>query len=99
MPDEKLLQYRLRGPMSRSSTGTATFATTEPFSLTCSERDVEIEEYRYVLEECIRYRARVRPHLAPNRTGRRSCEKIGARAKGPFHFLGLRLSDSIPARK
>ena len=28
--------------------------------LICSERDVEVAEYRRVLEECIRYRDRIR---------------------------------------
>jgi hypothetical protein len=29
----------------------------------CSERDVDVDEYRKVLEEAIRYRDRVRPQL------------------------------------
>ena len=37
------------------------FRSDGAFLLVCSERDVEIEEYRRVLEECIRYRDRVRP--------------------------------------
>ena len=28
--------------------------------LVCSERDVDVAEYRKVLEECIRYRERIR---------------------------------------
>ena len=28
--------------------------------LACCERDVDVEEYRRVLEECLRYRERVR---------------------------------------
>ena len=32
--------------------------------LFCCERDVDVKEYREVLEECIRYRNRVRPLLA-----------------------------------
>jgi hypothetical protein len=32
--------------------------------LLCSERDVDIEEYRRVLEAAIGYRARVRPQMA-----------------------------------
>ena len=31
----------------------------------CSERDVDVVEYRRVIEECIRYRNRVRPSLLP----------------------------------
>ena len=37
------------------------FRSDGAFFLVCSERDVEIEEYRRVLEECIRYRDRGRP--------------------------------------
>jgi hypothetical protein len=33
------------------------------FMMFCSERDVDVNEYREVLEECIRYRNRVRPQL------------------------------------
>ena len=31
--------------------------------LFCCEREVEIEEYRKVLQDCLRYRERVRPQL------------------------------------
>ncbi|PYT07046.1 MAG: hypothetical protein DMF60_07935 [Acidobacteria bacterium] len=34
------------------------------FMMLCSERDVDVSEYRRVLEEAIRYRDRVRPQLA-----------------------------------
>lgn len=33
--------------------------------LLCSERDVDVKEYRRVIEDCIRYRNRVRPTLLP----------------------------------
>jgi len=32
--------------------------------LICSERDVDVKEYRSVLEACIRYRDRVRPSMS-----------------------------------
>ena len=31
------------------------------FMILCSERDVDVDEYRAVLEQCIRYRDRARP--------------------------------------
>jgi hypothetical protein len=33
------------------------------FMILCSERDVDVVEYREVLAQCIRYRDRVRPAL------------------------------------
>jgi hypothetical protein len=63
MPDEKMREY------SPDWTGEQVMAWDENFRddgllfLLCSERDVDVEEYRSVLEECIRYRDRVRAEL------------------------------------
>jgi hypothetical protein len=63
MPDEKMREY------SPDWTGEHVMVWDENFRddgllfLLCSERDVDIEEYRSVLEECMRYRDRVRAEL------------------------------------
>ncbi|HKP85684.1 MAG TPA: hypothetical protein VJZ26_06295 [Blastocatellia bacterium] len=63
MPDEKMREY------SRAWTDEQVMAWDENFRddgylfLLCSERDVDVEEYRSVLEECMRYRDRVRGEL------------------------------------
>jgi hypothetical protein len=61
MPDEKLLQYSPAWPDEQVIDWDGNFRDDGALFLICSERDVEIEEYRRVLEECVRYRARVRP--------------------------------------
>ena len=66
MPDEKMREY------SPDWTGEQVMAWDENFRddgllfLLCSERDVDVEEYRNALEECIRYRDRVRAQLTGN---------------------------------
>jgi hypothetical protein len=61
MPDEKLLEYSPAWPDEQVIDWDGNFRDDGALFLTCSERDVEIEEYRHVLEECIRYRSRIRP--------------------------------------
>jgi hypothetical protein len=61
MPDEKLKQYSPVWPDHQVIDWDGNFRDDGALFLTCSERDVEIEEYRRVLEDCIRYRERVRP--------------------------------------
>ncbi len=61
MPDDKLRQYSAAWSDEHLATWDGNFRDDGALFLVCSERDVDIEEYRQVLEECIRYRARVRP--------------------------------------
>lgn len=63
MPDEKMREY------SPSWTDEQVIAWCDDFKddgtlmITCSEREVEIEEFRRVLAQAIAYRNRVRPTL------------------------------------
>jgi len=67
MPDEKMQTY------SKSFTDEQVIEWDENFRndgnlmLLCSERDVDVDEYRRVLEQCIEYRDRVRSTLLGNR--------------------------------
>ena len=61
MPDEKLEEYSLDWSDGQVIDWDGNFRSDGALFLICSERDVEIEEYRRVLEECVRYRDRVRP--------------------------------------
>ena len=63
MPDEKMRQYRPEWTDDEVIAWDGNFKDDGSLMLICSERDVEIEEYREVLEECLRYRDRVRPTL------------------------------------
>ncbi len=63
MDDEKMQQY---DPSWRDDEVIAwddNFRDDGTLMLLCCERDVEIDEYRQVLAECIAYRDRVRPLL------------------------------------
>jgi hypothetical protein len=67
MPDEKMRQY------SSGWTGEQTIAWDNNFRddgnlmLLCCERDVDVREYRKVLENCIEYRKRVRAIVTNDR--------------------------------
>jgi hypothetical protein len=61
MPDEKLRQYTPAWSDGQVIDWDGNFRSDGALFLICSERDVEVEEYRRVLEDCIRYRDRVRP--------------------------------------
>ena len=63
MPDEKMTQYSPSWTDDQVREWDGNFKDEGDFMIMCSERDVEIEEYREVLEACIRYRDRVRPTL------------------------------------
>lgn len=63
MPDEKMTQYLPSWTDDQVREWDGNFKDEGDFMIMCSERDVEIEEYRQVLEACIRYRDRVRPTL------------------------------------
>jgi hypothetical protein len=60
MPDEKLRQYSAAWTDERVVDWDGNFRDDGALMLICSERDVEVAEYRKVLEECIRYRDRLR---------------------------------------
>ena len=63
MPDEKMQMYSPTWSDKQVIEWDDNFTNEDTLLLLCSERDVEIDEYRKVLEQCIRYRDRVRPEL------------------------------------
>jgi hypothetical protein len=63
MPDEKMRQYSSAMSDEQVIEWDGNFKDDGDFMMLCSERDVDVEEYRQVLEACIRYRDRVRPAL------------------------------------
>jgi hypothetical protein len=64
MDDEKMRQYSPAWTDEQVLEWDAdNFRDDGSLFLMCSERDVEIEEYRSVLERCIEYRNRVRARL------------------------------------
>jgi hypothetical protein len=60
MPDEKMQQYSPDWSDDQVIEWDGNFTAEGHLMLPCSERDVEIEEYRQVLAACMRYRDRVR---------------------------------------
>ena len=60
MPDEKILEYSPSWSDEQLIEWDGNFKDDGDFMILCSERDVEVDEYRDVLEACIRYRDRVR---------------------------------------
>lgn len=60
MPDEKMRQYSPSLSDEQVMEWDGNFKSDGDFMILCSERDVEVAEYREVLEQCIRYRDRVR---------------------------------------
>jgi len=64
MPDEKMQEYSPARTDEQLITWDGSFRDDGNLMLFCCERDVDVQEYRAVLEECIRYRNRVRPLLA-----------------------------------
>ena len=63
MPDEKMTQYSPAWSDDQVIEWDGNFTDERNLLLLCCERDVEINEYRRVLEECIRYRNRIRRNL------------------------------------
>ncbi|MGE0102820.1 MAG: hypothetical protein AB7H86_08995 [Blastocatellales bacterium] len=63
MDDEKMLQYDPAWSDEQVIEWDGNFRDDGGLMILCCERDVEIEEYRQVLEECIKYRETVRPSL------------------------------------
>jgi len=66
MPDEKMQQYRKDWSDQQVVDWDGNFKNDEGLSLflICSEREVDVAEYRKVLEQAIAYRDRVRGKLA-----------------------------------
>ena len=60
MPDEKLLQYSPAWSDQQVMAWDGNFKEDGFLLLICSERDIDVGEYRRVLEENIRYRAGIR---------------------------------------
>jgi hypothetical protein len=63
MPDEKMQQYSPSFSDEQLIEWDGNFRDDGNLLMLCSERDVDVDEYRAVIEECIRYRNRVRPQL------------------------------------
>ena len=64
MPDEKMKLYSSAWTDDQVIEWDDNFRDDGFLFLPCSEREVDIAEYRQVIEECIRYRARVRSSRA-----------------------------------
>lgn len=63
MPDDWMQQYSKDWSDDQVIEWDGNFTTEGHLLLVCVRRDVEIDEYRKVLEECIEYRDRIRPSL------------------------------------
>jgi|SRR5262245_8655905 len=61
MPDEKMRRYEPDWTDQQLIEWDDNFRDDGNLMLLCSEREVDVFEYRRVLENCIRYRNRVRP--------------------------------------
>lgn len=64
MADEKLREYSPSWSDAQLVQWDGNFKSDGELLLPCSERDVDVTEYRRVIEQCIRYRDRVRRQLA-----------------------------------
>jgi hypothetical protein len=63
MPDEKMQQYSPAWDDQQLIEWDGNFKNDGDLLLPCSERDVDVREYREVLEACISYRDRIRPTM------------------------------------
>jgi alcohol dehydrogenase YqhD (iron-dependent ADH family) len=63
MPDKKIRQYSRDWTDKETIEWDNNFRDDGNLMLLCSERDVDVREYRRVLEKCIDYRNRIRPLL------------------------------------
>jgi hypothetical protein len=63
MDDEKMRQYQSTWTDEQVKEWDGNFRDDDVLMIFCCERDVEIDEYRQVLAECIAYRDRVRDTL------------------------------------
>lgn len=64
MPDDKMQQYSKDWTDEQVIEWDGNFTDEGNLLLICVMRDVEVEEYRQVLEEAIAYRNRIRPTLS-----------------------------------
>jgi hypothetical protein len=69
MPDQKMQQYSPSWSDEQVVAWDGSFRDDGNLLLPCSERDVDVNEYRNVLEECIEYRNRARPEVLSGRAG------------------------------
>ena len=60
MPNEKMLEYSPDWPDQKVVEWDGNFRDDGCLMIMCCERDVNIQEYQQVLDECLAYRARVR---------------------------------------
>jgi len=63
MPDDKMRKYSSAWSDEQVIQWDGNFRDDGYLLLICSERDVDVKEYRSVLENCIKYRDRVRPSI------------------------------------
>ncbi len=63
MSDEKMQAYSPEWSDETVIEWDGNFTDEGNLLLLCSERDVDVSEYRQVLEQCISYRDRVRPQI------------------------------------
>jgi len=63
MDDDKLQQYSPEWTDEQVIEWDGNFTSEGHLLLLCVMRDVEIDEYRRVIEQCIEYRNRLRPQL------------------------------------
>ena len=61
MPNGKMQEYRAQWTDEQVMDWDGNFRSDGALFLICSERDVEIGEYRRVLEKCMEYRRQVNP--------------------------------------
>jgi hypothetical protein len=67
MPDEKIQQYQSGWTDEQTIEWDNNFRDDGKLMLLCCERDVDVREYRQVLENCIDYRKRVRAIVTKER--------------------------------
>jgi hypothetical protein len=60
MPDEKMRQYSPAWTDEQVIEWDGNFRDDGSLFLVCCEREVDVTEYRKVLEQCLQYRARIR---------------------------------------
>ncbi len=65
MQDDKMQQYSPSWSDGQVIEWDGNFRDDGNLMLLCCERDVDVEEYRRVIEDCIRYRNSVRATLLP----------------------------------
>ena len=63
MPDDRMREYSPSWTDQQIMEWDENFTSEGELLLPCSERDVDVQEYRAVLEECIKYRDKVRSEL------------------------------------